>query len=200
MVQSGFLSDEDVRTIGFANVGYNVLIDRTALFYGASRISIGSNVRIDAFSVLSAGAEGIKIGNHVHIAVNVFITGAALVELCDFSGLSARVCVYSSNDDYLGNALTGPTVPDEFRKVTNAPVSIGRHVVVGAGSIILPGVSIGEGAAVGALSLIKKNVRPFMVVAGPKGQELTERKKDFLEKENQLMKKERDSVVTGFKK
>jgi galactoside O-acetyltransferase len=72
--------------------------------------------------------------------------------------------------------------------------------VVGAGSIILPGVSIGEGAAVGALSLIKKNVRPFMVVAGPKGQELTERKKDFLEKENQLMKKERDSVVTGFKK
>jgi galactoside O-acetyltransferase len=198
MKQSGFLSDEDVRGMGFANIGHNVLIDRTALFYRANRISIGSNVRIDAYSVLSAGAEGIKIGNHVHIAVYVFITGAARVELCDFSGLSGRVSIYSSNDDYLGYALTGPTVPDAFRKVTSAPVMIGRHVVVGAGSIILPGVNIGDGAAVGALSLIKKNVRPFVVVAGPRGQELAERKKDFLEQENLLLMEENQRSEIGF--
>ena len=183
---TGFLSREEIQAIGFAAVGGNVSIDRTARFYGAGRISIGSQVRIDAYSILSAGTEGISIGNHVHISVYVFLTGAARIELNDFSGLAARVTIYSSNDDYLGEALTGPTIPEELRKVTNAPVIVGRHSVVGAGSVILPGVTISEGACVGALSLIKKDVPPFLIVAGHNGQVVRERRKDFLEYERRL--------------
>jgi dTDP-4-amino-4,6-dideoxy-D-glucose acyltransferase len=184
---TGFLSREEVLAIGFAAVGENVRIDRSVRFYGADKISIGSHVRIDAYSVLSAGAEGIGIGDHVHISVYVFLTGAARIELHDFSGLAARVIIYSSNDDYLGEALTGPTIPAEFRKVTNAPVIVGRHVVVGAGSVVLPGVTIAEGACVGALSLIKTDVPAFLIVAGPKGQSVKERRKDFLEYEQRLL-------------
>ena len=184
---SGFLSREEIQAIGFAAVGENVWIDRSARFYGASRISIGSRVRIDAYSILSAGAEGISIGNHVHISVYVFLTGAARIELHDFSGLSARVTIYSSNDDYLGDALTGPTIPEELRKVTNAPVIVGRHSVVGAGSVILPGVTISEGACVGALSLIKKDIPPFLIVAGQNGQIIRERRRGFLKHEGCLM-------------
>src|SRR5438128_841584 len=113
MEKSGFLPSEDVQSIGFAAVGEDVLIDSTVRFYDAGRISIGSNVRIDAYSVISAGVGGINIGNHVHIAVYVLLAGAARIELQDFCGLSGRVSVYSSNDDYKGDALTGPTVPDE---------------------------------------------------------------------------------------
>lgn len=186
MENTGFLSKEEAQAIGFATLGENVLIDRTARFYGAARISIGSNVRIDAYSVLSAGAEGIFIGSHVHISVYVFLTGAARIELHDFSGLSARVTIYSSNDDYLGHALTGPTVPEEFRKVTNAPVSVGKHVVIGAGSVVLPGVTILEGACVGGLSLIKKDIAAYQIVAGREGKVVRERRKDFLAYETRL--------------
>ena len=186
METTGFLSVEEIQAVGFAAVGDNVRIDRTARFYGASRISIGSHVRIDAYSVLSAGAEGIRIGDHVHISVYVFLTGAARIELHDFSGLSARVTIYSSNDDYLGEALTGPTIPEEFRKVTSARVIVGKHVVVGAGSVVLPGVTISEGACVGALSLIKKDVPAFQIVAGRKGKIVRERRKDFLAYERRL--------------
>jgi len=186
VANSGFLSREEIQAIGFARVGENVSIDQTARFYDARRISIGSHVRIDAYSVLSAGAEGIVIGSHVHISVYVFLTGAARIELHDFSGLSARVTVYSSNDDYLGDALTGPTVPVELRNVTDAPVTIGKHVVIGAGSVVLPGVTISEGACVGALSLIKKDIPPYQIVAGRKGSVVGQRRKDFLALETRL--------------
>jgi dTDP-4-amino-4,6-dideoxy-D-glucose acyltransferase len=115
--------------------------------------------------------------------VYVFLTGAARIELQDFSGLSGRVSVYSSNDDYSGSALTGPTVPDEMRRVENAPVTVGRHVVVGAGSVILPGVSIAEGACVGALSLVKRDVSAFTIVAGHDGRVVGERKRALLDLE-----------------
>lgn len=187
MTISGFLSTDELAGIGFAALGDEVRIDRTARFYGAERISIGSNVRIDAYSVLSAGAGGIHIGDHVHIAVYVFLTGAARIELQDFSGVSGRVSIYSSNDDYLGYALTGPTVPDELRKVFAAPVVVGRHAVIGAGSIILPGVTLSEGACVGALSLVKDDVAPFTIAAGQKMRVIRQRKRDFLELEKQLL-------------
>ncbi len=184
---SGFLGVDELAAMGFAALGDGVRIDRTARFYGAERISIGSNVRIDAYSVLPAGAGGISIGNHVHIAVYVFLTGAQRIELHDFSGLSGRVSIYSSNDDYLGDALTGPTIPDELRKVFSAPVIVGRHVVVGAGSVILPGVTLSEGACVGALSLVKNHVPAFAIVAGKEMRVVRQRKRDFLELERRLL-------------
>ena len=184
--QHGFLPRDNVLAIGFARIGQNVQIDESARFYGANRIAIGSNVRIDAFAVLSAGPGGIVIGDYNHLAVGVLITGGASVELADFVGLSAHTKVYSSNDDYTGLALTGPTVPDRFRKISTAPVAIGAHVIVGAGSIILPGVTIGKGAAVGALSIVKRDVDPFAIVVGSSGRVIGTRQSDFLRLEMAL--------------
>ena len=65
----GVLNRVAVETMGFASVGQNVQISDKASFYGASRITLGNNVRIDDFCVLSAGIGGIAIGNYIHIAV-----------------------------------------------------------------------------------------------------------------------------------
>lgn len=181
-----FLSRDAVLAIGFARVGEHVLIDESARFYGAGRISIGSNVRIDAFVVLSAGVGGIVVGDHNHLAVGVVMVGAARIQLGSFVGLSARTTVYSSNDDYLGFALTGPTVPDRFREVETAPVVVGDHAIVGTGAVILPGVTIGEGAAVGALSLVKRDVAPFTIVAGTPARVIGTRRRDLLDLEAEL--------------
>ena len=74
--------------------------------------------------------------------------------MADFSGLSSRITIYSSNDDYSGNNMTNPSIPTEFTNVTHADVIIKKHAIIGSGSVILPGVTIEEGAAVGALSLV----------------------------------------------
>jgi galactoside O-acetyltransferase len=173
--------------LGIASCGTDVAVDPTVRIIHPERIHLGSNVRIDAFSVLSAGEGGIHVGDYVHIAAYVFLAGAGRIDIGDHVGLSGRVSVYSSNDDYSGAALSNPTAPLDLRNVTTADVSFGRHVLVGAGSVVLPGVTIGDGASVGALSLIREDVAPFTMVAGIPARVLGERGRGMLDREQELL-------------
>jgi galactoside O-acetyltransferase len=161
-----WLTDRQLRSVGFADLGADILVDESILVFGAEHIHLGSHIRIDAFSVLSAGPGDLRIGDHVHLGVACRVFAAAGVTFDAFAGLSAGVCVYSASDDYSGGALTNPTVPFDLRDVTARPVSLGRHAIVGAGSVILPGVSLGEGASVGALTLVHRSVPEYAVVSG----------------------------------
>lgn len=181
------LSRDEISKIGFASVGENVRISDKASFYGAERIKIGSNVRIDDFCVLSAGAGGIEIGSHVHIAVACTLIGDGKITLSDFANLSSRVSIYSSNDDYSGLSLTNPTVPDKYKNVERAPVFIGKHVIVGSGSVILPGVRLEDGVAIAALSLIRKSCEAFSIYAGIPARRVKSRKRDLLVLERQFL-------------
>lgn len=177
------LSRSALESMGFASIGEDVQISDKASFYGSSRINIGNHVRIDDFCVLSAGEGGIDIGSHIHIAVYTSLIGAGKITLEDFCNLSSRVSIYSSSDDYSGASMTNPTVPDEFKNVHHAPVNLGRHVIVGSGSVILPGITLEEGVAVGALSLVTKNCTSFGIYAGNPACRVKERKHDLLELE-----------------
>lgn len=177
------LSPSAIELMGFASVGKDIQISDRASFYGAARMVLGDNVRIDDFCVLAAGVGGIELGRHVHIAVGSSLIGGGKITLSDFSGLSSRVSIYSSSDDYSGFTLTNPTVPSEYTGVTHADVFLGKHVIVGSGSVILPGVTLESGVAVGALSLISKNCEEFGVYAGNPARRIKERKRDLLELE-----------------
>lgn len=96
------LNRKDIESLGFLSIGENLQISDRASFYGTERISLGSNVRIDDFCVLAAGIGGIFIGDYVHVAVGATLIGAGKITLSDFSGLSSRVSIYSSSDDYSG--------------------------------------------------------------------------------------------------
>lgn len=181
------LSKEAIEMLGFASVGENVQISDKASFYGVNRIEIGSNTRIDDYSVLAAGVGGIQIGNHVHIAVGSLLVGAGKITLSDFSGLSSRISIYSSSDDYSGAWLTNPTIPSEYTGVTHADVFLGKHVIVGSGSVILPGVVLEEGVAIGALSLVIKRCEAFGIYAGNPVKRIKERKRDLLELETKFL-------------
>ena len=87
--------------------------------------------------------------------------------------------------------MTNPTIPDELRKVTEEKVTIGKHVIVGTGSTILPGVSIGEGGSFGAMSLINKSTEPWGIYVGTPCRRIRERKKDLLEFEKMLRNREK---------
>lgn len=183
----GMLSRSELECIGFASLGENVQISDRASFYGVSRIAIGSDVRIDDFCVVSAGDGGVIFGNYIHVAVFSCMIGSGRISLGDFSNISSRVAIYSSSDDFSGSSMTNPTVPDTYKNVKHADVSIGRHVVVGSGSVILPGVSLEDGVAVGALSLIKNDCEAFSIYAGNPARKIKERNRDLLELEKYFL-------------
>ena len=83
--------------------------------------------------------------------------------------------------------MTNPTVPQAYTGVTHADVFLGRHVIVGSGSVILPGVTLGEGVAVGALSLVHKNCEAFGIYSGNPVRRISDRKRDLLELEREFM-------------
>ncbi|WP_326490689.1 acyltransferase [Hafnia alvei] len=161
-----FLTTQQLNQMGFASLGQNVLISDKASIYGANLIRIGNNVRIDDFCVLSAGKGGIEIGNYVHIAIYTSLVGAGKITLDDFSNISSKVAIYSSNDDYSGEYMTNPMVPEKYTNVNHADVTIGRHAIVGSGTVILPGITLHEGVAIGALSLVTKDCEAFGVYSG----------------------------------
>ena len=187
-----FLDREAIEAIGFAAVGANVLISDRASFHGASRITIGNNVRIDDFCVLSAGVGGIDIKDNAHIAVYSSLIGAGRITVSDFANISSRVSIYSSSDDYSGETMTNPMVPDRFKNVHHADVMLGKHVIIGCGSVVLPGVELEEGVAVGALSLVNKSCESFWVYAGNPARKLKERRRDLLELERNFLQSARD--------
>ncbi|MEX8504913.1 acyltransferase [Leptothrix ochracea] len=174
------LSREALEALGFAALGEDVRISERASIYGAARIRLGSHVRIDDFCVLSAGAGGIEIGNYIHIAVYTSLIGAGAIRLHDFCNLSSRVSIYASSDDYSGEFMTNPMVPTDYTGVTHAPVTLGRHVIVGCGSVLLPGVTLHEGVAIGALSLVNRDCDAFGIYAGNPAKRIKERKRDVL--------------------
>jgi len=182
----GLLSQQQLNEMGFNTIGNNVRISDKASIYGADKINIGNNVRIDDFCVLSAGFGGIIIGDFVHIAVYSSIIGAGEIFIDDFSNISSRVSIYSSNDDYSGAFMTNPMVPENYTNVTSLPVHLGKHVIIGSGSVVLPGVNIETGAAIGALSLVKNSCSSFNIYAGNPAIKIKERKRDLLIIEGEL--------------
>jgi len=181
-----FLQDEQIHAMGFRYLGKNVRISDKASIYNPSKISIDDHARIDDFCILSAGEGGITIGKYVHIGCYSSLIGEGSIILEDFSGISGRVSIYSSNDDYSGDYMAHPTVPEEYRHVEHGNVILRKHAIIGAGAIILPNCEIGMGAVVGALSFVKENCQEFGVYAGCPAKRIKWRERKLLELESKL--------------
>jgi len=160
--------------------GENVRIHRTVLFFG-NNIDIGSNVRIDCYSVITSG-KPVILGNYIHMGAGVHVFGTEGVKMDDYSGLSSRCSIFTSTEDYVEGYMTNPTVPDSFKKVFAAPVHLKKHVILGCGSIVMPGVTLKEGVSVGAMSFVNKDARPYTIIAGTPAREIGKRNKEQLSK------------------
>lgn len=149
----------------FARRGADVVIWPLAKIVSAETMSLGDSVIIDDFVFIVCGLKT-NIGSFVHVASFVSITGGGELTVEDFAGISSGTRVFTGDDDYLGGSLTGPTVPLPYRVPIRSKVHIGKHAIIGANSVILPGVTIGEGAAIGAHSLVKHDCEPWTIYAG----------------------------------
>lgn len=169
-----------------AQVGQDVIIWPRAKIVSPEVIAIGNSVIIDDF-VFIMGGKNTQIGSFVHIASFTSITGGGELVMEDFTGLSGGVRVYTGNEDYSGGCLTNPSVPYPYRLATRSSVHIKKHAIIGANTVILPGVVIGEGAAIGANSLVTKDCEPWKTYFGSPAKAIKTRPQNkILELEAQL--------------
>lgn len=176
-----YLSPDELAGLGLKRCGTDVKISAKASIYHADRIEIGDHVRIDDFCILSGT---VSIGRNVHVAVFCHVAGGrAGIVLDDFSGLAAGCHVFTETDDYTGQAMTNPTVPEAFTRLTRQPVVLGRHAIIGIQSAVFPGVTVAEGTSVGAMSLVTRSTEPWSIYAGIPARKIRDRSRALLDKE-----------------
>lgn len=187
-IGSNFYSDDELKSFKFKSLGKNVKIKKNVAIYFVENITIKDNVRIDDNTVIVASNNSTTIGNYVHIASNCYIAASEGLKMEDFSGLAPGVNIFTGSDDYSGKKLTNPTVDRKYIGGKSGEVVLGRHVIIGSNSVILPGVHIGEGSSVGALSLVTKSLESWGIYFGTPVKKIKARSQKLLELEKEFLK------------
>lgn len=156
----------ELRDLGVAEVGEGVLVHETAQLVDLDNIRFGDNCRVDAFTVLSAAGGAITLGSHIHIATGANLFGSAGISIGDFANISGGVRIYSVSDDYSGASMSNPTIPDQYKALDRQQTDVGEHAIIGSGSVVLPGATVAEGTAIGALSLVTRPTASWTIYAG----------------------------------
>ncbi len=169
-----FYTSDELAQMGFKSVGKDVKISRKASIYGIELISIGDNVRIDDFCILSGN---ITLGSHIHIGAYVAMYGSMGIKLEDYTGISPRTTLFSAMDDFGGDYLIGPIHSENTTHVTGGEILLKQLSQIGSGCTLFPGVTIGEGTVVGAMSLVRTSLPEWVVAAGIPARILRERKR-----------------------
>lgn len=181
-----YLSEEQIKKIGFKSFGTNLKISDKAVFYRPERIELGHNVQIDDFCII---ANNVKIHNYVHIAAGAYLLSGpnSCIELEDYTGVAFRSLLLTNTDDYYGGYMTNPTIPAKYRNITEKSIILRKHALVGTGSTVLPGVEIAEGTTIGAMSLVIKSTKPWKMYFGTPARSISDRNKNVLTLEQQML-------------
>lgn len=147
----------------------NIKIEMGTTIRNVERVHIGRNVTIRLGTVIDGGEKtryhdyGVHIGDNSWIGEFCYLHGAGRIEISENVGIGPHVKILTSQHKRNDEQLTKPVINIEleFKKVV-----IKRGADIGMGSIILPGITIGYGAIVGAGSVVTKDVEDYAVVAG----------------------------------
>jgi len=176
-IMTSFYNIEELQGLGLKKYGSNVLISRKCSIYSPENISLGNNVRIDDFCILSGD---ITIGSYIHISAYCALYGSFGIEMEDYTGLSPRCTIFSASDDFSGDYLIGPMIDNNKTNVTGGKVLIKCFSHIGACTTILPAVIINEGVAVGAMSLVNKTLEEWGIYAGIPAKKIKKRSRELL--------------------
>ncbi|MFJ4443763.1 acyltransferase [Pseudomonas sp. NPDC089422] len=180
-----YLSEEQLLAMGFKKLGKNVRISDKAAIYNPEQMELGDHVRIDDFCVVSGN---IRFGRFIHVTPMCLVAGGVPgIILDDFCTLAYGVKVFSQSDDYSGETLVNSNIPKRFKNEKFAAVHLHRQVIVGAGAVIMPGVDVAEGCAIGAMALVTRSTQAWGIYAGAPAVRLKERSRDLLSLEKQFL-------------
>lgn len=128
---------------------------------GSSKVTIGRYSRIGDGVEIGTEEDGlIKIGNHVRINRGVTLFAYNKINVGNHTLIGEFVSIRDANHGI---------APDKIihdQKHESSSISIGRDVWIGRGSVILPGVQIGDGCVIGANSVVTKSIPPGTIAVG----------------------------------
>jgi acetyltransferase-like isoleucine patch superfamily enzyme len=165
-LQSRYLNEDDLRHLGIKNVGQNVLVSEHATVVGIANVSLGSNIRIDSHVVILSRRGPLSIGDNVHIEPASSIVAHNGVTIGSYCTISHGVRLFTSSADYSGASFTNVFPDGSHQKPKEGSIEIQDHVIIGGNSVVMPGVVVGEGAAVGALSFVRSSLEQWGIYAG----------------------------------
>ena len=128
-------------------------------------VHLDDTVRVDGFTKIEGG-NGVRIGRYVHIAsmCHLNIGGGELV-MGDYSAAAsgAKVVTGSNKIDALSCSAVAP---EHMQRIERSKVVIGAYAVLFCNAVVLPGVTIGEGAAIAAGAVVTKDVEAWSIMGG----------------------------------
>jgi acetyltransferase-like isoleucine patch superfamily enzyme len=134
------------------------------LVYSLAGVKIGQGSKIHIYCRFFE-PKNITIGQDSIIGEMAFLDGRAKLSVGDHTDIASQVLIYNSEND-----INDPTF-----KANIAEVKIGNHVFVGPRAIILPGVTIGDGAVIAAGAVVTKDVPPLKIYGGVPAKEIGNR-------------------------
>lgn len=139
---------------------------RSSIDFGVG-LTTGVNVRLDAFAPRGKPPV-LHIGSHVQINDSVHIGAIEQVVIGDHTLIASRVFISDHNHGnyQIQDAASAPEIPPTDRPLSSRPVRIGSNVWLGEQVCILPGVTVGDGAIVGANSVVTRDIPPNTISAG----------------------------------
>ncbi len=173
-----FYSESELRSMGLKAVGEDVLISRKASIYSPQNIKIGNHVRIDDFAILSGEIE---LGNYVHISAYTALYGKYGIKIGNFCGCSARSIIFSATDDFSGEYMISPMVPEQYTNIIGGTVTLEDFVQLGANTIVMPKITIHQGTATGTFSFVNKDLEEWGIYVGIPVKKIKERSRKILE-------------------
>lgn len=155
----------------FRSLGANVVFEAGVLVFHPQNISLGANLYIGHRTILKGyHLNDLVIGDHTWIGQNCFFHSAGGIRIGSRVGIGPNVSILTST-----HREEGRDVPILFSDLQFAPVILEDDCDIGLGSIILPGVTIGRGAQIGAGSVVTRDIPAYAVAAGSPARILRER-------------------------
>lgn len=148
------------------NIPYVKTFEYTKIV-GVENIKFGKYILIDDFVFIYAKDE-IKIGNYVHIGGHSSIIGGNKITIGNFIAISHGCRLFTASDDFKEWGFGNSTIDEKFRNLTKGDITLDDFAIIGANSVLLPGIHIGEGAAVAANSVVTRELNPWGVYIGNK--------------------------------
>jgi galactoside O-acetyltransferase len=153
-----FLDQNKLTNLGFKSVGSDVKISKNITIIGASNITLGTNVRIDDYTIISAANGSLVVGSNVHIGGQSYFGCSGNIKIGNNVNISQGSKFYSKINKYLEF--------DTGKNYTLNKITIEDNVIIGSGCVIIGECNILEGATVGALSFVKGNLNSWSIYAG----------------------------------
>jgi len=174
-----YYTQEELSKMGFKSLGDNVKISKKASLYDIHNIKIGNNSRIDDFCVISGN---LTIGKNVHITPQCLIAGGSEgIIFENYTTIAYGVKIFTQSDDYSGATMTNSTIPKKHKNELKKKILIKEHSIIGASSIIMPGVTLNTGTAIGANSLVIKDTKAWSIYVGSPAFWMKDRSKKMLD-------------------